>query len=170
MKCHSSSSCLSQGVPCPRRPSSCPVVMCHLGRGHVGPWPLSDLLDLLLTGPTPSIASCWPPQCAKCPKLRCSPAPPPILTAWGSIPWMTQLTHLRCPTPATSLNTDPPEDPPTPLIHLTPLTGFSHPTWPKLDSGLSSPQIFCPTFTTIHLTVLAQISNSFTPLFQYPHI
>lgn len=83
---------------------------------------------------------------------------------------MDDSVDSRCPIPATSLTPDPPEDPPTSLIHLTPLTGFSHLTWPKLDSGSSSPQIFCPTFTTIHSTALAQISNSFIPLFRYPHI
>lgn len=58
------------------------MVMCHLGRGIAGPWPLTDLIDLLLTGPntllcqplSPNPPPTWDTNMQSVPRLRCSPA------------------------------------------------------------------------------------------------
>lgn len=96
--------------------------------------------------------------------LPCLHSPAGILSTENSV-YLLMLMAPSVPIPELSLISYPPAEPTASSVCRTGLSGVSRLAQPKLDSGLSSPQTFCPQFTTMSSNALAHIFNSFDPLF-----
>lgn len=178
MKCH-------QQQQLPQLRGSLPQGAQWLPWCHMSPWlgerrgPGLSLTCLILCQWPPTLLLCrpLPPTTSRVPWLRGSPAsplclhsPPRILSTDNSV-HLLMLTAPSVPVPEPSLISDPPEEPPASSVCHPGISGVSRLARPKLDSGLSSPRPSTPQFTTIHSNSLAQIFNSFDPLFLVsPHL
>lgn len=132
-----------------------PCGLCYLGGGSVWPWSLTDLLNSLLTGPNTPLLPASVPQCAVSPGSGASLSLLSIYTHCPVIHNMDDSVHglmLMASFAPTQPFPDlgPHGDPPASLVHPTHLSGVSHLPRPMLDSGLPSPQTFCPRIHPIH--------------------
>lgn len=177
MKCHQwQQLLLLSGVPAPGGPpSGCPGVTCHLGCGSGVPGlsliylipccpqlsPLADLCSPYLVWSVPQLSALLlfvhtchlgsHPQMAQ-PLTYADGFLCPHPSLFPDLRLTLRLSSVVCPS------------------HLS-LGGMSHLTWPKLDSGSSSPARPAPKFTTIHPNAMAHILDSFIPLFLvFPHL